>query len=48
MTALLKLPFDFIFFTGSTKVGKVVMKAAAEKPDASSPRARRPESGIGR
>jgi len=29
-TALLKLPFDFIFFTGSTKVGKIVMKAAAE------------------
>jgi aldehyde dehydrogenase (NAD+) len=28
--ALLKLPFDFIFFTGSTKVGKIVMKAAAE------------------
>jgi aldehyde dehydrogenase (NAD+) len=23
-------PFDFIFFTGSTKVGKIVMKAAAE------------------
>lgn len=28
--ALLKLPFDHIFFTGSTAVGKVVMKAAAE------------------
>lgn len=27
---LLKLPFDFIFFTGSTNVGKIVMKAAAE------------------
>jgi aldehyde dehydrogenase (NAD+) len=27
---LLKLPFDFIFFTGSTKVGKIVMKATAE------------------
>lgn len=27
---LLKLPFDHIFFTGSTAVGKVVMKAAAE------------------
>jgi aldehyde dehydrogenase (NAD+) len=27
---LLKLPFDFIFFTGSTKVGKVVARAAAE------------------
>jgi aldehyde dehydrogenase (NAD+) len=24
------LPFDFIFFTGSTKVGKIVAKAAAE------------------
>src|SRR5215813_1238462 len=29
-TELLKLPFDFIFFTGSTKVGKVVAHAAAE------------------
>ncbi|MCC5945072.1 MAG: aldehyde dehydrogenase family protein [Bernardetiaceae bacterium] len=28
--ALLKLPFDHIFFTGSTAVGKIVMKAAAE------------------
>lgn len=28
--ALLKLPFDFIFFTGSSAVGKVVMRAAAE------------------
>jgi aldehyde dehydrogenase (NAD+) len=27
---LLKLPFNFIFFTGSTKVGKVVARAAAE------------------
>ncbi|MGM0392159.1 MAG: aldehyde dehydrogenase family protein, partial [Bacteroidota bacterium] len=27
---LLKLRFDKIFFTGSTKVGKIVMKAAAE------------------
>lgn len=30
ITELLKLPFDFIFFTGSSAVGKVVMKAAAE------------------
>ena len=30
ITELLKLPFDFIFFTGSTKTGKVIMKAAAE------------------
>lgn len=30
ITALLELPFDFIFFTGSTAVGKVVMRAAAE------------------
>jgi aldehyde dehydrogenase (NAD+) len=30
VTELLKLPFDFIFFTGSTKVGRIVMKAAAE------------------
>ena len=30
VTELLELPFDFIFFTGSTKVGKIVMKAAAE------------------
>jgi aldehyde dehydrogenase (NAD+) len=29
-TELLKLPFDFIFFTGSTKVGKIVARAAAE------------------
>jgi aldehyde dehydrogenase (NAD+) len=29
-TELLKLPFDFIFFTGSTSVGKVVARAAAE------------------
>ena len=28
--ALLKLPFDHIFFTGSTKIGKRVMAAAAE------------------
>ena len=28
--ALLKLPFKHIFFTGSTAVGKMVMKAAAE------------------
>ena len=30
ITELLKIPFDFIFFTGSTKVGKIVLKAAAE------------------
>ena len=30
VTNLLKLPFDFIFFTGSVGVGKVVMRAAAE------------------
>jgi len=29
-TALLALPFDHIFFTGSPAVGKVVMRAAAE------------------
>jgi len=29
-TALLKLPFDHIFFTGSTDIGKVVMEAAAK------------------
>jgi len=29
-TALLKLPFHHVFFTGSPKVGKLVMKAAAE------------------
>lgn len=28
--ALLKLPFDHIFFTGSPSIGKVVMKAAAD------------------
>lgn len=30
ITELLKLPFDFIFFTGSSAVGKVIMRAAAE------------------
>jgi aldehyde dehydrogenase (NAD+) len=29
-TALLALPFDHIFFTGSPAIGKIVMKAAAE------------------
>ncbi|RYG21749.1 MAG: aldehyde dehydrogenase family protein [Chitinophagaceae bacterium] len=29
-TALLKLPFDHIFFTGSTEIGKVVMQAASQ------------------
>lgn len=29
-TELLKLPFDHIFFTGSTAVGKIVMEAAAK------------------
>lgn len=28
---LIHAPFDFIFFTGSVKVGKIVMKAAAER-----------------
>ncbi|TQR11674.1 aldehyde dehydrogenase [Psychrobacillus soli] len=28
---LIHAPFDFIFFTGSVKVGKLVMKAAAER-----------------
>jgi aldehyde dehydrogenase (NAD+) len=31
-TEILKLPFDFIFFTGSTKVGKIVARSAAEHP----------------
>ncbi|MED0824134.1 aldehyde dehydrogenase [Bacillus pacificus] len=30
-TALLKEPFDYIFFTGSVSVGKVVMEAAAKQ-----------------
>lgn len=30
VSELLSFPFDFIFFTGSTRVGKVVMRAAAE------------------
>lgn len=30
ISALLELPFDFIFFTGSSTVGKVVLRAAAE------------------
>jgi aldehyde dehydrogenase (NAD+) len=29
VTELLKLPFDFIFFTGSTSTGKVIARAAA-------------------
>ena len=29
-TALLKLPFNHIFFTGAPEIGKIVMKAAAE------------------
>jgi len=29
-TALLKHPFDYIFYTGSTAVGKIIMRAAAE------------------
>lgn len=28
--ALLKLPFDYIFYTGSSHVGKIVMKSAAD------------------
>jgi len=30
VTELLKLPFDFIVFTGSVKVGKIIMEAAAK------------------
>ena len=30
VTELLKLPFDFILFTGSIKVGKIIMEAAAK------------------
>jgi len=30
VTELLKLPFDFVFFTCSVKVGKIVMEAAAK------------------
>lgn len=30
--ALLEIPFDHIFFTGSTSVGRIVMKAAAQQP----------------
>jgi aldehyde dehydrogenase (NAD+) len=30
ITEILKLPFDFIFFTGSTSTGKVIARAAAE------------------
>src|SRR5262245_44050799 len=29
-TELLRLPFDFIFFTGITRVGKIMMRGAAE------------------
>lgn len=31
VTELLTLDFDYIFFTGSTKVGKIIMEAAAKK-----------------
>src|SRR5690606_7331711 len=31
VTALIHASFDYIFFTGSVKVGKVVMKAASER-----------------
>ena len=44
-TELLKLPFDFIFFTGSTFVGKIVARAAAETPHACPARTRRDEPG---
>jgi aldehyde dehydrogenase (NAD+) len=37
VTELLKLPFDFIFFTGSVKVGKIVMEAAAKNLWCTSP-----------
>jgi aldehyde dehydrogenase (NAD+) len=30
MAELLRLPFDFIFFTGSSRVGRIIMRAAAE------------------
>jgi aldehyde dehydrogenase (NAD+) len=30
VSELLQLPFDFIFFTGSARVGRIVMRAAAE------------------
>ncbi len=30
-TVLLQQPFDYIFFTGSTKVGRIIMKAAAKQ-----------------
>jgi len=30
-SALVKMDFDYIFFTGSTRVGKIIMKDAAEK-----------------
>src|SRR5262249_57602424 len=30
MAELLRLPLDFIFFTGSARVGRIVMRAAAE------------------
>jgi len=30
VTELLKLPFDFILFTGSVRVGKIIMEAAAK------------------
>lgn len=30
-SALIHAPFDYIFFTGSAKVGKIVMKAASER-----------------
>ena len=44
-TALLEQRFDHIFYTGNGKVGRVVMRAAAEAPDAGDAGARRQESG---
>ena len=41
--ALLELPFDHIFFTGSPAIGKVVMAAAAQAPHLRHARARRQE-----
>ena len=47
-TELLKLPFDFIFFTGSTQYGKGRRTGGGRESDAGPARTRRAESRAGR
>ena len=43
--AFVELPFDHLFFTGSTAVGRAVAQAAAQKPDPGDARAWRQVAG---